>query len=486
MPVPEKCKRANASCACISHEQTDHVKAPFIFQCGSRLNALPHWIPKLSNIFHLPICLHKPATTDNKTMEAMKEFEQLPMHDASVIEEAKALIEKLNKMTQASSTHAVHELPHIEPVVSEAHDDDASEFSGYSIVTPSAASKSERDDEKIPLDQQVYAGEQIDSSEDPFTLEYDTNGLVIDGDLGDSYPKIEGSTAIKQPLEDDTNVFQTESESANVKRKLVGMVITFEQGVNFDEGQNAVRFVGDHLGASIGSQAKEIRVLSIEGNGHLEVSTPPHPESNLEGSCLGHDAVELVAKIHRVDGNCGQEGSVQGNAPTVSSHKSTFCPPRVNPTSLRAILTFQQTELAKARTLRALIGPNHAAYSGNCPNVDFHEAGKGATTTEDERPPTLFELIDIAKTKLHRELTTTHEHLAAPEGSKQISTKKKKEAKTKQAKSTKSKCASTLAYEKSLVITASVLLFAVLFLVFCLAGMSSARRGHFVGLWLGS
>lgn len=420
----------------------------------------------------------------------MKEFEQLPMHESAVIEEAKALIEKLNKMTQASSTQAVHELPHVTPVVSEAHDDNTSEFSGYSMVTPSAASKSERDDEKIPLDQQVYAEEQIDCFGDGHAQEFDINGLPIEIY---SHHNVDGSTTIEKPEENDTNIFLNKSEPAKGKRKLVGIVITFEQGVDFDEGQNAVRFVGDHLGVSIGSQAKEIRVLSIEGNGHLEVSTPPHPaEPGLDSGCLGREAVELVAKIHRIDGNCRQEDAVQGDAPTVSSHKSTFCPPRLEPvvtaatSSLRAILTLQQTELAKARTLRALIGPNNAACSGTCLDMDIREAGNGVTATENNRPPTLFELIDIAKTKLHRELTTTHEHLAAPEGSKQISTKKKKEVKTKKVKSTKSKCASTLAYEKTLVMTASILLFAVLFLVFCLAGMSSARRGHFVGLWLGS
>jgi hypothetical protein len=476
----------------LSHEPTNHVEAPFIFQCGSRLNELPHRILKLPNIFHLPICCHKPATTDNKTMEATKEFEQLPMHDSSVIEEAKALIEKLSKMTQASSAHAVHELPHIEPIVSEAHDDDASVFSGYSIVTPSAASKSERDDEKIPLDQQVYAEEQIDSYGGSHAPEFDISGLAIESDIGNSHPKVKGSTTIKQPQEDDTSVFQTESESTNGKRKLVGIVITFEQGVDFDEGQSAVRFVGDHLGVSVGPQAKEIRVLSIEGNGHLEVSTPPRPERDLDSSCLGHDAVELVAKIHRVEGNCREEGNVQGNAPTVSSHESTFFPPCLEPVvtaatpSLRAILTLQRTELAKARTLRALIGPNHAACFGNCLNVDIQEAGKGATENENDRPPTLSELVDIAKTKLHRKLTTTREHLDAPEISKQISTTKKKAAKAKKAKLTKSKCTSTLACEKTLVITASGLLFVVFFLVFCLAGMSTARRGHFVGLWLGS
>jgi hypothetical protein len=424
-------------------------------------------------------------------MEAMREFEQLPMHEASVIEEAKALIEKLNKMTQAPSTHAVHELPHIEPVVSEAHDDDASEFSGYSMVTPSAASKSERDDEKIPLDQQVYAEEQIDGYEGSHALEFDFNGLPIESDIRNSHPEVDGSKHITQPQENDTNVFQTENESANGERKLVGIVITFEQGVDFDECQNAVRFVGGQLGVSVGSQAKEIRVLSIEGNGHLEVSTPPPHQPDLDNSCLGHEGIELVAKIHCVDGNCRQEDIVQGSAPTASCHELKFSPSHVEPVdisakpSLRGILTLQQIELAKARTLRALMAPNHAACSGNCRDMSVREAENGATAIENDRPPTLFELIDIAKTKLHRELTTTHEHLYAPEASEQIISKKKN-VKTKKAKSTKSECESTFAYEKALVITASVLLFAVIFLVFCLAGMSSARRGHFVGLWLGS
>lgn len=479
MPFP------NSARECIGQEQTNNLKAPFIFKCGSRLNVLPHWILKLFNVFNPLPRRPKPAITDNRTKEAMKEFEQLPMLDSSVIEEAKALIEKLNKMTQATSTHASHELPHIGPITSEAHDDNTSEFSGYSILTPSAASKSERDDEKIPLDQQVYAEDQVGVDGVSYVQEFDINCLAIESDLGNSHQNVEGSTTIKHPQEDDIDVSQTENESTNKKRKLVGIVITFEQGVGFDEGQNAVRFVGDHLGDSIGSQAQEIRVLSIEGNGHLEVSTPPHPEPDLESSRLGHDDVELVAKIHRVDGNCRQEDTVKRNAPTASSHELIFSPPYVKLTSLRATLTIQQTELARARTLRALIGPNHAACSGSCLDTDVHEAGKGAPEAENSRPPTLFELIDLAKARLFQELTT-HEHHAAPEVSKQISTKKMKGAKSKKAKSTKAKCTSVLAYEKTLVITAAALFIAVLFLVDCLAAMSAARRGHFVGLWLGS
>jgi len=439
----------------------------------------------------LPLRRRKPAITNNNTMEAMNEFEQLPMNDSSVIEEAKALIEKLQTMTQASatSTPAVHELPSVEPAVFDDHGDDTSEFSGYSLLTPSAASKSHRDEEKLPLDQQVCVEEQVDIHGDSNAPEFDISGLDFDA--------IEGSPTIKQPQQDVIDASQNESEPANRKRKLVGIVITFEQGVDFDEGQHAVRFVGDHLGLSIGSQAKEIRVLSIEGNGHLEVSTPSRPEPALDGSDLDYGFVEVVAKIHRVDGDRRQEDAVQGNAPTIfKDESSSFFPPLGEPVgavatspekTAKTALLVQRTRLAKARTLRALIDANNAAtYSSVGPDVNVQEAGKGATAAENTKPPSLCRLIDIAKTKIHRELTT-HERFDAPDSSKEISTKQKevKPKKTKKTKSTNTSCVSTVAYEKVLVITASVLLFAVISLVFCLAGMGTARRGHCVGLWLG-
>lgn len=432
---------------------------------STRLNALPHRILRLFNIFHSPFRRRKPTITNNNTMEAMNEFRQLPMHDASVIEEAKALIERLQTVAQASATHAVHELPSIEPAAFDDHGDDTSEISGYSMLTPSAASKSQRDEEKLPSDQEAYP-------------EFDVSGL--DPQL------VKSSTTIKQPQEDVIDISKNESEPENSKRKLVGIVITFEQGVDFDEGQHAVRFVGDHLGLSIGSQAKDIRVLSIEGNGHLEVSTPSRPEPALDGSCLGHDAVELVAKIHRVDGDCRQGDAVQVNAPTVSNNELSFFPPHVEPIGTvatspeRNALLVQQIRLAKARTLRALIGPNNAACSGVGLDMNVQETGKGVATAKSTKPPSLWRLIDIAKAKIYRELTT-HERFDAPDGSTVISTKQKEV----EPKSTKTSCASTVAYEKFLVITASVLLFAVISLVFCLAGMSTARRGHCVGLWLG-
>jgi len=423
-------------------------------------------------------------------MDARNEFEELPMHDPSVIEEAKALIEKLNMMTQASSTRTVHELPSLEPTTTERHDgdddDNASELSGYSMLTPSAASKTERDNEKLPLDQQAHAEEPVIVDGESQVLDFDIDRLVSEA--------IEESMAFEQTQRDDLNVLQTEVEPANGKRKLVGIVITFEQAVDFDNGQTAVRFVGDHLGVSLGPEAKEIRVLSIEGDGHLEVSTPPHPLPPLESTYSGHNAVDLVAQIHRVDTKRTQEDALHGTVPTVSSHHSSFFPPHLETfdtapmLSDKEMLTFHRTELAKARTLQALVGSSPAVCSGNCLNTNVQEADKSTTAAENTKLPTLSQLIDIAKAKIHRDLTTP-ERLDAPDSSKQISATKSKEVKTKKTKkikSTKEKCTSTLAYERFLVGTASVLLFAVISLVFCLAGMSTARRGNFVGLWLGS
>lgn len=409
------------------------------------------------------------------------------MHDPSIIEEAKALIEKLNTMTQASSTRTVHELPSVEPTTTENHDDDdnASELSGYSMLTPSAASKTERDDEKLPLDQRVHVEEPVDLGGEAHAPNFDVDRLVSEA--------IEESMAFKQTQEDDTNVFQTVSEPSNGKRKLVGIVITFQQAVDFDNGQTAVRFVGDPLGVSLGPEAKEIRVLSIECDGHLEVSTPPHPEPPLEGTCPSHDPVDLVAQIHRVDTSRTQEDTLHATASKASSHHSSFFPPHLETFAVapmlsdKEMLTFHRTELAKARTLQALVDSSNTADPGNFLNMNGHDAGMSATAAGNTKLPTLSQLIDIAKAKIHRELTTP-ERLDAPDSLKQISTKQK-EVKTKKTKKTKSitkMCTSTLAYERFLVGTASVLLFVVISLVFCLADMSTARRGHFVGLWLGS
>lgn len=419
-------------------------------------------------------------------MDTRNEFKELSMHDISVIGEAKALIEKLNTLTEASSARAVHVLPSVGPTTSEGHDDDcASDFSGYSMLTPSAASKPDQDDEKPPLNQQVHVEEQGALDGESHAPEFDVDRIVSEA--------FESSTTVEQPLEDDINVFQAETEPANGKRKLAGIVITFEQAVDFDIGQNAACFVGDHLGASLGSQAKEIRVLAIEGNGYLEVSLPPHPEPTLESSYPGHETVELVAQIHRVDASRTQENNLHGSAPTVSSHHSSFFPPQVEPIVTAAtpnvgkILQLNRIELAKARTLRALVGPNNAACSGNCLNTNLQEVGKETIIADDIRSPTLSELIDIAKAKIHRELTNT-EHLDGPDAARQISIKQKgvKAKKIKSSKSAKSKCTSTLAHERFLVGTASILLLAVISLVFCLASTSTARRGHFLGLWLGS
>ena len=233
--------------------------------------------------------------------------------------------------------------------------------------------------------------------------------------------------------------------------------------------------------------------MSIEGDGHLEVSTPPHPEPPLEGTCPSHDAVDLVAQIHRVDTSRTQEDTLHATASKVSSHHSSFFPPHLEAFAVapllsdKEMLTFHRTELAKARTLQALVGSSNTADPGNFLNMNGHDAGKSATAAGNTKLPTLSQLIDIAKAKIHRELTTP-ERLDAPDSSKQISTKQKevKTKKTKKIKSTAKKCTSTLAYERFLVGTASVLLFVVISLVFCLAGMSTARRGHFMGLWLGS
>ena len=246
----------------------------------------------------------------------MKEFEELTMHEPSSIEEAKALIKKLNTMTRAPSTRVVYEFPPVEPITFEKNDDDnASEFSGYSMLTPSASPKLEHDDGKPPLNQQVHVEEPFDVDGKSHAPDFDVDGLAFEA--------VESGTNSKQPQEDDTNVSQTELEPANGKRKLVGIVVTFEQAVDFDNGQNAVRFVGDHLGISLGPQAKEVRVLSIEGDGHLEVSMPPHPEPGLESTCTGLEAVKLVAQIHHVDTNRTQEDTLHGTVPTVSSRHTS-------------------------------------------------------------------------------------------------------------------------------------------------------------------
>ena len=423
-------------------------------------------------------------------MDAMKEFQDASLHDTSVIKEVKALTEKLNMMTQASSTRASLDHTHIEPTMSDDHDDNASEFSGYSVLTPSAASKSEPEDEKLPLDQQIYAEELIDMDGESRVPEVNVSALDFEDDFSNSQQNGKGRKTTRQPQEEDIDVVQSESESVSQKRRLVGIVITFEHGVNFDEGQVALRFVGEHLGLSLGSQAKEVRVLAIEGTGHLEVSTPPYPELDLDSRCLCHEAVELVAKIHRVDESCRQEDTMQEMVTEIPSHDSSCFPPHVEAISAparktdRKTLLFHRIELAKARTLQALIGPSKAACTGNCLDVNVQEVVEKSATVTDDSSPTLSQLIDVAKTNIRRKLTT-NERRSAVNDLQQASTEHK-DVKTKRTKSTKKKCTSHLACEKSLLIAVSMLLLTAILLVLRIAEMSTARRGHCVGLWLGS
>lgn len=425
-----------------------------------------------------------------QAMDATINPEEGPAYESSLIQEAKTLIEKLNTMAQRASAQAAHEHTHVEPTVPDDFTDNASEFSGYSLLTPSATSKSERTEEKSRSDQQVTVDEQSEFDEIPELVP----GELIPGDLDFNLDVSgfdhngEGSQPINQVQEDDKNVSQIESKPENKplskKRKLIGIVITFDQGVDFDEGQTAVRFISDHLGLSCGSQVREMRVLSIEGDGHLEVSTPPRPESQPGSIPPGHEAVELVAKIHCIAEEDGQEDRIQGRVATVSSiRKSSTSSALVESASLpvmptdRTTLLHHRTELAKARTVRALVGSRSAACSGNCLDPDVQGAAKFSGIDDDsDTSPTLSQLINIAKAEIYEELT--HRDCLITSGvAKKIITKQEG-TKTIHTKLTEDKGISDIHLVGGWLI--------VVVLLLCIMAMIAAPSGHCVGFWVGA
>lgn len=101
-------------------------------------------------------------------------------------------------------------------------------------------------------------------------------------------------------------------------------------------------------------------------------------------------------------------------------------------------LLFHRTELAKARTLRTLIDSNGFPCSDESFNTSAKDAMENPGGIANESSPTLSQLIEIAKAKIHRKLTAP-ERVNVVDDSKlsdtaQKPTKKKSKSSTKTPK----------------------------------------------------
>jgi hypothetical protein len=313
---------------------------------------------------------------------------------------------------QAASTPA-------KDAVSDRYDDNASDSSGYSMLTPPSTSTSECNVEELPSDQQVHAERQIHIAEEP----HDPKPVVSDVELkvasGTRHQHGECRTTTKQPHLDYMKAVKIENESANKT--------TFEKAVDFDEGQNALQSSGDHLALNLELQAQGTCVLSIEGRGQLRISYLPSLKPGLDNETPGHDGVELVAKNHSTETSSKLEDAIEGNSPITSVSRSPDSHPFVEPINAPALpgnrtsLVAHRTELAKARAFQAPVDPEKSECSDTYLNTNRQEALEDLNIMRT-RFPTLARLIELERGRITEELTANELYIGC-DGSLKIGTK---------------------------------------------------------------
>jgi hypothetical protein len=423
-------------------------------------------------------------------MDTTRQAVEGSTNDSLVIQEAKALIEKLNLMLQVPAMSTVQQPTQQQDAVSGKVNDTTSEFSSYSMLTPSATSVSELDEGKSLADQQ--ADEKVEVAVDE-EFHAPVNG-VSDFNLGlntsNEQPHSQGDAIAKEPPKNTSSALQAEYESESQKSKLIGIVVTFERGVALAEGLDATEHIGNHLSERLGALAGHFHVISIHGQGQLEVETKPQPESHIHLHSVGHYG-EPVAILPMTNKKRDLQDQPQESARIQSTTMLSFPPPISDPWGTPAILSdnstllSQRIELAKARTLRALLDSVGFAFFGTSVGKTAQDAAKSPETISisSDIVPTISQLIDIAKAKVHRELTK-YEQVNTLRGSEGTSV----EQKTLKivSKSPKSKGATRLGKETFLVVGASASLFTIFSLVLCIASMNAKTQGHCVGIWLGS
>lgn len=176
------------------------------------------------------------------------------------------------------------------------------------MLTPSAASTLEHDENKSLPGQQVSAEGEVEVGVGFFAAELNGCGpkLHDDGDASSSHRHEDGGAAAEQSLMDHSDDLQTECDPTSQKPKLIGIVMTFDQGVDSEEGQKAVRLIGDQLSSSLGAQTGNVGILSIEGQGHLQVETYQYPEPYVHLYPVDNCG-ELVVISHLPDDKCERQ-----------------------------------------------------------------------------------------------------------------------------------------------------------------------------------
>lgn len=404
-----------------------------------------------------------------------------PTRDSWIMPEADAPSDEVKTTTQVASTHTAREPTQLVSTFSHDydnadHDDTASEFSGWSMLTPSAVSESGHNDEDTwePGQQvQAHVDKEVEVDRASHDPELDVDSFDINIDACYDQQHVDN----KPSSENDTKPSQIKRELASDQNKFFGIVVTFSQGVDADEGQKAVQLIGGYLKLALGPHAGKIRVESIEGKGCLQA-----PVGNLK---IEDDHGELVVTIHRMNEERGQQDRADEDAP-VETNK--VCPSvdleaAQIVSKVTAALLFHQTELAKAQTLRALLDSNDLSCSSDHFATSAQAVAKSSGTIASDDRPTLSQLIDIAKAKVHAELKA-HENIDTFSNPGEKSAPQEM-AKTK-TKLSRGKVSARLNKDNFLIGAASALLLTVILLVLCMVNMSAKSHGHCVGLWLGS
>ncbi|TLD11480.1 hypothetical protein E2P81_ATG10356 [Venturia nashicola] len=343
-------------------------------------------------------------------METAKPAAELSAHDLSVIQEAKALIEKLNSVMQS----AEHQPLQLEPTPPNDDHDTASNFSGYSMLTPSADTRSDGEEGKSLTGQQILPEPCVEEDVVSYgpQLEPSADEFVIDAS-NDMQQCKDSVAADSAPLEEIV-IPQEECEPANQKHKLVGIVINLGPGIDSEQGEKALRFIGDYLDTLLGPWAEQLRLLSFHGHGPLEVALAPQPEPESD-SVWGLGRPDgLVATIHWAKGVSKQQTSTPKDAPAMPADDFGYVPDLTDllppvPSKTETLLT-KRIELVEARTLRALIGSRESICSCNGFPSHTEKASKNPSIGASKGSPKLSELIGIAKTKVQRELKAACVH----------------------------------------------------------------------------
>jgi hypothetical protein len=120
------------------------------------------------------------------------------------------------------------------------------------VLTPSAASESDRDEDQSSSEKQVY-----EDATAKFDMTSNQSGLNVSG----SNPDFNA----ERLQELDGDIFKGPYESLDRQPKVIGCIMTFERSIASNEGLGVIHSVGDHLSTNLdGSLTKSVPYLSRE------------------------------------------------------------------------------------------------------------------------------------------------------------------------------------------------------------------------------